>query len=377
MTAVAGALGAIAVLLLLWSYVAYPALVSRLASRAPPREAAKSGALPSVEILIAAFDEEPVIGRRVENALAQSYAGSLAVSVGCDGCRDGTADRARAAGDGRVRVEEFPVRRGKAAVLNDLVSSARGDVLVFTDANSEFAPEAIARLVDRFADPEVGAVCGRLVLEAASGTAPKAEIEYWDRETRSKEAEGRLGVCLGGNGAIYAARRKIVRPLPDGTALDDFLVPARIASDGWSVVFAPEAVARESTARDVATEAKRRLRIGIGAGGLLRGGPWLLDFRSRPRLALAFASRKVARWLAPVFGLLAVGAGLAAPDLRPVAAAAAIAAGVALALVPLRPRLTGWAGRLYYFFVMNLALAAGVAAGLAGYGRPVWDRTAR
>lgn len=377
MTEVAGVLAATALLLVVWSYAAYPALVSRLARRVSQAEESKPVEPPSVEILIAAFDEEVIIRRRVENALAQSHAGALNVSVGCDGCRDRTADRAREAGDGRARVEEFPVRRGKAAVLNDLVLSARADVLVFTDANSMFAAGAVARLADRFADPKVGAVCGRLVLEPASGGVRTPETEFWDRETRVKEAEGRLGVCLGGNGAIYAARRRLVRPLPPDTALDDFLIPARIAAEGWSVVFARDAVAAESTAPDVAAEASRRLRIGIGAGGLLRRERWLFAFRARPLLALAFVSRKAARWLAPVLGLLAVGAGLAAPALRPFAAAAALLVAVAAASIPLRPRLTGWPGRLYYFFVMNIALAAGVVAGLAGLRRPVWDRTAR
>ncbi|MDQ5872800.1 MAG: glycosyltransferase [Acidobacteriota bacterium] len=380
MTAAAGILAAVAALLLVWSYAAYPALVSRLARRVTPGgESADAQVVepPSVEVLIAAFDEEDVIRRRVENALAQSHAGALTVSIGCDGCRDRTADRARESGDGRVRVEEFPVRRGKAAVLNDLVAAARADVLVFTDANSTFADGAIARLADRFADPKVGAACGRLVLEPAAGSEATPETEFWDRETRVKEAEGKLGVCLGGNGAIYAARRRLVRPLPAGTALDDFLIPARIAAEGWSVVFEPDAVARESTAPDVAAEARRRLRIGIGAGGLLRRERWLFDFRARPLLALAFVSRKAARWLAPVLGLLAVAAGLASPVLRPFAAAVAVLVVLAVASIPLHLRLTGWPGRLYYFLVMNLALAVGIVAGLAGHRRPVWDRTAR
>jgi cellulose synthase/poly-beta-1,6-N-acetylglucosamine synthase-like glycosyltransferase len=381
-TALAVALAAMAALLLLWSYVGYPALVSRLARRAVrpsprPSPPGGEGADPSVEVVIAAFDEEDGIRRRVENALAQSDRGALGVAVGCDGCRDSTAERAREGGDGRVRVEEFPVRRGKAAVLNDLVASSRADVIVFTDANSVFADGAVARLAARFADPRVGAVCGRLVLEPAAGSSPTPETEFWDREVRLKEAEGALGVCLGGNGAIYAARRALVRPLPDGTALDDFLIPARIASEGSWVAFERDAVARESTAPDVAAEAKRRLRIGIGAGGVLRSERWLFDFRTRPLLALAYVSRKAARWIAPVIGLLAIAAGLASPVLRPFAAAAALLVVVAAASIPLSPRLTGWPGRLYYFLVMNLALATGVVAGLAGHRRPVWDRTAR
>lgn len=376
MTALALALAATALALLVWSYLVYPAVVAGLVrrrGRSPQPEPAAEG--PSVEVLISAFDEESVIGPRVENALAQGD--SVRVAVGCDGCRDKTAERARASGDGRLRVVEFPARRGKAAVLNDLVSSSRADVLVFTDANSEFLAGAVARLVARFANPEVGAVCGRLELRPASGESRTPETEFWDRETGVKEAEGRLGVCLGGNGAIYAARRGLVAPLPPETVLDDFLIPARIAADGSTVVFERDAVARERTAPDVAAEARRRLRIGIGAGGLLWRERRLWTLRKRPLLALAFFSRKAARWLAPVFGLAAIGAGLAAPGLRTAAATVAIAVLALFASIPLSPRLVGWPGRLYYFVVMNLALAAGVVAGLFGVRRAVWDRTAR
>ena len=376
MTVAALVLAAVALILVVWSYVVYPFVLRGLARRAPARPSVPARR-PSVQVLVCAFDEEASIAPRVANLLAQQYRGDLAVSVGCDGCRDQTAARARAAGDDRVRVTEFAERRGKAAVLNELVRRSASEVLVFTDANSTFAPDAIARLVERFADPAVGAVCGRLLLEPGNGTGSSPETEFWDRETRLKEAEGKLGICLGANGAIYAARRELVRPLPAGTALDDFLIPARIAADGHRVEFAGEAVARERAATDVAAEASRRLRIGIGAGGVLLRERWLMDFRLRRRLALAFLSRKAARWLAPVFALAALVLALFSPTLRPFAVAVVVALAILAASVSLKPRLSGWPGRLYYFGVINLALASGVVAGLVGYRRPAWPRTAR
>lgn len=376
MTIAALILAGLAATLVLWSYLVYPSLLLHLARRAPARSSI-SVSWPSVDVLISAYDEEASIGPRVSNLLAQQYPGTLAVSVGCDGCRDRTAVRARASGDGRIRVAEFAERRGKAAVINELVRRSTSEVLVFTDANSSFAAESVARLVERFSDPAVGAVCGRLILEPADGRASFPESEFWDRETRLKEAEGRLGVCLGANGAIYAARRELVRPLPEGTALDDFLLPARIAAEGHRVEFAGDAVARERLSMDVAAEASRRLRIGIGAGGVLLRERRLFDLRGRPLLALALASRKVARWLAPVVFFAAIVVALFAPDLRPAAIALVSALVILAASVSLRPRLRGWPGRLYYFAVINLALAAGVVAGLLGYRRPAWPRTAR
>ena len=377
MTGAAALFASLALVLVAWSYVGYPGFISRLAGRAPSREPPKETPAESVEVIVSAFDEEAVIGARVANLLGQEYSGIVSVAVGCDGCGDATASRAREAGDERVRIEEFPARRGKAAVVNDLVQSSQAEILIFTDANSEFEPDAISRLVAPFADREVGAVCGRLVLLPLTGDAPTPETEFWDRETRLKEAEGKIGVCLGANGAIYAARRALVRPLPEGAILDDFLIPARIAGDGLRVVFAGDAVARERVPSNVKAETSRRFRIGIGAGRVLRAESWLYDVRRRPLVTLVFLSRKAARWLAPVLGCAAVGFGLFSPTLGPYAAAAVATLALLAASVALRPRLSGWPGRLYYFGVINLALAAGVVTGLAGYRRPAWRRTDR
>ncbi|HKD18087.1 MAG TPA: glycosyltransferase [Thermoanaerobaculia bacterium] len=377
-------LAAASALLFAWSYGVYPALIAALAAR--PRSAAGSAApsapLPSVDVIVSAADEESVIGVRIANLLDPEVAGAdpPGILVGCDGCRDGTADAARSAGGARTRVVvvEFPRRRGKASVVNDLVRTSSADVLVFTDANTVFEAGALDALRRRFEDPAVGAVCGRLEFETGAGARETPEAAYWDRETRSKEAEGDLGVCLGANGAIYAARRELVRPLPeDTTSMDDFLIPARVARAGRRVVFAGDAVAREDAARDVAAEAARRFRIGIGAGQVLRRELWLWVWPRHARLTLAFLSRKAARWLAPVLGLAAAAAALFVPGLRVVGAAVLAASALLLASARLRPALGGIAGRLYYFGVLNVALALGVSAGLVGYSRPAWGRTAR
>jgi hypothetical protein len=141
------------------------------------------------------------------------------------------------------------------------------------------------------------------------------------------------------------------------------------------VVFAGDAVAREGGARDVAAEVRRRVRIGIGAGQVLRREPGLFS-PARPLLALAFASRKAARWLAPLVALLAAAAALATPY-RAAGAAALVLAGLIVASAGFVRRAPGPLGRLYYFAVLNVALAAGVAAGLCGARRPAWTRTER
>ncbi len=186
----------------------------------------------------------------------------------------------------------------------------------------------------------MGAACGRLVLEsaAAGGTS---ETAFWGWETGIKAAEGRLGVCLGANGAIYAARRSWIEPLPAGTILDDFLIPARIAGNGKRVVFAGDAVALEETGRDAAAEVARRFRIGAGAGLILRQETWLFNLRRHGLLSFAFLSRKAARWLAPVLALASAVAALGDPGLRPVWSDRSYGGGLADAVRPRAPARAG------------------------------------
>jgi hypothetical protein len=375
MTALAAGLAGIALLLVVWSYLAYPALIARL-SRRGQAAAPGQGAMPrSLEVVLSAADEEAVIAERVRNLLGQEIAVPFRISIGCDGCRDRTVEEARQVLGPFGRLVEFPERRGKAAVVNDLVRESDADVIVFTDANTRFDAGAVQRLAEVFRDPDVGAACGRLILEAGSARA-SAETAFWDRETRTKEAEGRLGACLGANGAIYAARRAWIEPLPTGSRWT-ISHPRSDRAEGKRVVFAGEAVAREGT-EGTPRPRSRGASDRRGRRTSPRQETWLFNFRRHGLLSLVFLSRKAARWIAPVLVLAAAAAALGDARLRP-AGAALLAAAVLLPLLalagPRPPRLPGFPGRLYYFCVINIALAAGVVAGLAGYRRPAWRRT--
>jgi cellulose synthase/poly-beta-1,6-N-acetylglucosamine synthase-like glycosyltransferase len=377
---IAASLFALSLVMIVWSYLVYPPVVARFAGRAALAGASpalatrewSSGPRASIEVLVSAADEEAVIGERVANLLAQEVDGRYRVTIGCDGSADRTADLARRGLGQGGRVVEFPARRGKAMVLNDLVAASDADILVFTDANTLFEPGAVRRLANALEEVDVGAACGRLVVEGSD-----AESVFWDRETRLKEAEGKLGVCLGANGGIYAARRVQIEPLPSDTTIDDFLIPLRVARRGSRIVFVGDAVAREAAAPDARAEMNRRFRIGVGAGQVLRRELWLWNVARHPLLSFAYLSRKVARWLAPVAALAACVTACASPALRPVGIALLGSALLLVLSCLARPRPVGLPGRLYYFGVMNLALAAGVIAGLLGYRRPVWKPAAR
>ncbi len=259
------------------------------------RRAGDASAWPMVSLVFSAFDEESCIRRKIENCLALDYPPDrLEILVGCDGCGDRTAELARAAGGGRVKVLELSPRAGKAAVLSRLVPGARGDLVVLTDANVMLEPGAVRALVRRFADPSVGAVVGRLRLYNPTRRDFEESL-YWKYETALKYYEGKHGCVLGANGGIYAVRRILFAPLRPDTITDDFVVPLRIAARGFTVPFEADAVALEETTEDAGREFGRRARIGAGNWQALMRVPGLLDPRSG-FLFFAFVSHKLLRW---------------------------------------------------------------------------------
>jgi cellulose synthase/poly-beta-1,6-N-acetylglucosamine synthase-like glycosyltransferase len=336
---------------------------------------------PVLTVVISAHDEESCIQQKVENCLALDYpADKLEVLVGCDGCSDRTAERARATRDARVRVIEAP-RSGKATVLSRLVPVAKGDLVLLTDANTIIEKGAAKALVRHFHDAAVGAVVGRLRLY----NRVKRDYEeslYWKYETVLKYHEGKQGCVLGANGGIYAVRRLLFQPLRESTITDDFVVPIRIAARGWRIPYEPEAVAFEETTEDVEQDFERRARIGAGNWQSLALLPEALDPRTG-FLCFSFVSHKLLRWLVPLFLAVALAASLPAAILGGFAMKALLAgqlAFYALALagkLRLRGPLRRPASLAHYFVSMNAALAAGFWRFLRGSQGAAWNRTRR
>ncbi|HET6683056.1 MAG TPA: glycosyltransferase, partial [Gaiella sp.] len=193
-----GALGALA-----WTHVGYPIAAGALARVRERRVAKDPSAEPSVAVVVAAYNEEQVIERRLENLLALDYpADRLQIVVASDASSDRTNElvQAVAAREPRVSLLDCP-RAGKVAAQDRAVRETTSDVVAFSDANATWARDALRRLVANLADPEVGYVCGRLRLEEAAGS--NREGLYWRYELWLREQESRLGSVTGGNGAIY------------------------------------------------------------------------------------------------------------------------------------------------------------------------------
>lgn len=372
--------------LVAYAYVGYPALLwlaVRLTGRRPraflPGEPSR---LPRVTVVLPAHNEAAWLRRRLENLLALRYPRDrLEIVVGSDGSTDATAEIARSFGEHGVRVVDAPTRRGKTAILNEMVGVSSGDAVVFTDANARFGEDALQHLVGPFASPAVGCVVGELVY--VNGRDPEVragEGLYWRLESAIKEMEGRFGGTLVATGAIYALRRELCRALPPGVS-DDALNPLLALAAGYEVVVEPRARVFEKAATSLREEFQRKARMvtrQLGAHAHVRF--FLVPFH--PMLALRLASHKLLRWLAPVFalGALLVGVAELEGSARQLALAVVLAGLVALAAGAVGVG-RGWAVptpvRLWvYFCVVNAAALRGIADFLCGRERAVWPVSA-
>jgi cellulose synthase/poly-beta-1,6-N-acetylglucosamine synthase-like glycosyltransferase len=278
---------------LAYSYVLFPVIVL-LRGALRPRPHRTGDGTPSVSVLVAAYNEAPTIGRKLETVLAADYpADRLEVVVASDGSVDGTDVVAAAFADRGVRVLALP-RVGKAAALHAAVEASSGEILVFTDANSLFATDAIRTIVAPFADPEVGGVAGNQVYGTAQAGQSTAggERAYWNLDRALKVAESRSGNVIAATGALYALRRAHYRPVPGGVT-DDFFLSLAVIDDGARLVFEPDAVAYEEVATSNATEYRRRVRIMTRGLRCIVHFPRLLDPRQHGFYAIELLSHKV------------------------------------------------------------------------------------
>ena len=293
---------------------------------------------PPVAIVISAYNEGRHIVSRIEHLLALDYpADRPRAYIGSDGSRDRTAElMGLFAGEPRLVALPFEQNRGKASVLNDLVSRTTEPIVVFSDANTYFERGALKKLVSRFDDPKVGGVTGELRLLGNAGGDNQDSL-YWRIEQFLKFFEARIGALLGANGAIYAIRRALWQPIRPDTICDDFVIAMNVSAGGHRLVYEPKAWAEEDTPEEIGEEVKRRIRIGIGNFQALVRHPQYLT-RTSAATAFAYVSHKVLRWTAPHLLLLALGASVALAAQTGSSGWALYALGQALAY------LAAWAG---------------------------------
>ncbi len=298
---------------------------------------AETGEPPDVSLIVAAYQEAPVIAAKVANLLALDYPRDrLEVIVSCDGSTDGTPALAREAGADVVLDNEHA---GKVRTQDVAVQRAHGDVVAFSDANSTWEPDALRALVAPFVDPRVGYVCGQVRFVDSGGT--NQEDVYWRYELWLRGLESRLASVTGGNGAIYATRREAYIEV-DPIMGHDLSFPFNMVKRGWRAVYAAGARATEKMVPSIEGEfARKRRMMSHGWPIVLRGG--MLSPRGYgPLYALMIASHRVLRYVTPFLHLTAFALNVAlvalgAGALYWIALAAQVALVVAALLAPSMP----------------------------------------
>ena len=326
---------AISVLLLAYVYAGYPALIG-LWARWRPRPVRKGPFAGGVSVLIAAHNEADALPRKLDNLLDLARTEPIReIWVGLDGCTDGTAarvkeksrisnfqysisnvqvgqisamdsaGRANRPGEPSVHLLEFSERRGKAATLNDLMARAGQSIFVLMDARQRVEAGAISKLLENFADEQVGAVSGELVYETAAGAAQKGAESYWGYEKFIRLAESRVWAVPGATGALYAIRKDLCEPIPENVLVDDVLIPMRAVLKGFRCLFEPAARVFDLPTARFGQEGLRKRRTLAGIWQLAGLEPRFFSFRANP-IAFQWISHKFLRLLTPFFVLAAL-----------------------------------------------------------------------
>jgi cellulose synthase/poly-beta-1,6-N-acetylglucosamine synthase-like glycosyltransferase len=252
--------------------------------------------LPPVSMIVAAYNEEVVLPAKIKDCRESDYpADKLELVFVSDGSVDRTNQILTDLDDQNARTILLTERNGKASAINRGVALAQSDILIFSDAATLFAPDAIRKLVRHFSDPSVGVVCGALQFQA-SEESRQTEGVYWKYESMLRLMEGRLGATLTASGAIYAIRRSCFVELAKDTILEDLMIPMQARKERFRVVYDPEAVAIDFAASSVAGEFTRRVRLAVGS---FRALGYLLRIPLRGFALLAFVSHKLLRWIVP------------------------------------------------------------------------------
>ncbi len=377
----------LAIFLLFHTYLFYPLILNILSGFSRPERPKYSEGeeLPLVSVIIAAFNEETHIGPKIESIYRNSYsADKFEVLIGSDASDDMTAVIVKSYQDKipNLRFFDFRERRGKGNVVNDLVREAKGEIILFTDANVMFDERTLFNLVKHFKDPRIGLVDSNMINMGmkAEGISFQ-EKAYISREVRIKNREGRLwGAMMGPFGGCYAIRRDDYTKVPSNFLVDDFYINMKIFEKGKLAINDIDAKVFEDLPDNLNVEFRRKVRIGTGNFQNLREF-WKLLFRVP--YGFAFLSHKVIRWFGPFLLIIALVSNILLA-LRYNYYLLILACHLLIYIIPLLDLLLKKINihiRLFrlitHFLSMNAALFVGFFRSMKKVRSGVWERTSR
>ena len=298
MSAIIGAVFFLCLFLIFYVYAGYPILAACVGFFLPrPVRRNAAGEAPRVTILIPAYNEESGIQKTLENKLALDYPRErMEIVVVSDGSEDRTDEIVRGYADQGVKLLRQEPRGGKTKALNMALHNIRGEIVVFSDANSIYSTNALKMLVRNFADPDVGYVTGKMIYTNPDGsTIGDGCSAYMKYENWLRRLETRAGSVVGVDGGIDAVRKDLYKPMnPDH--LPDFILPLRVVEQGYRVVYDPDALLKEPALNEEKDEHRMRVRVTLRALWALYDMRHLLSFRKYGLFALQLWSHKVLRY---------------------------------------------------------------------------------
>jgi len=257
---------------------------------------------PDVTLIISAYNEEDVIDEKIRNSLAIDYPHeNLEIMVVSDASTDRTEEIARRYKDQGVLTIRIEGRVGKTSCLNIAVPMAKGQIVIFSDANSLYPGQSISRIVENFADESVGCVTGYTKYISKKGDTVVDSLSVYSLlEKFTKELETSLGSCVGADGAIFAIRKRLYEPLGEAD-INDFVIPLRIIARGYRIVIESEAFCFEETAKDPAREFSRQVRITNRTLRAIFSNRHLLNGKGMRLFYFELVSHKMFKFLVPFF----------------------------------------------------------------------------
>jgi cellulose synthase/poly-beta-1,6-N-acetylglucosamine synthase-like glycosyltransferase len=286
---------------IVYPYLIYPICLAMLV-RLVGREVKRYEIFPYLSILCIVFNEEDNVERKIESIRRVEYPEDrIEVVFVSDGSTDMTDSILMNMKD--IRFIRFEGRNGKAHIINRVMDSLQGELVVFTDVRQEFSPDALKEIVKSFADPEVGCVSGELVFRDPESGFGEGVSLYWRYEKLIRRLESELDSVVGATGAFYAIRKENFRRINDDSILDDVEIPMAISREGKRVLFDSKAVIFDNVKEEPAGEFVRKARTMAGNFQLLANNPWLLS-PSKNRLFWQYVSHKLLRLTAPLFMII-------------------------------------------------------------------------
>lgn len=295
------------VFLIAYSYLLYPLILWLLSKFLSTTKTIplKSDELPTVTLLVAAYNEEAFVDEKVANSKALNYpANKLKFIWITDGSTDQTNQKLKKFPE--VTLLFQPERKGKINAMNRAMNYVDTELVIFSDGNTLLSKDTVMEIVQAFTDEKVGCVAGekRIATTTKEDAAASGEGLYWKYESWLKNLDAKVGSCIGAAGELFAIRTALFFEVPGDTLLDDFVISLRIAMQGKRIAYAPKAFALEKASANIAEEMKRKVRIAAGSFQVLSRMPALLNIFKFGKLSWQFVSHKVLRWVAVPLGLL-------------------------------------------------------------------------